>query len=66
MALPSGGRSYDGTFNMLYLRTQFWSSTLYNDVSNRGVRSLSNDHANLHRYNANHKFGFSIRCIKDN
>lgn len=62
-ALPSGGRSADGTFDSIGYFGSWWSSTEYK-TSTWG-RYLSYDSSNLNRGDGCKQTGFSVRCVRD-
>ena len=63
LALPAGFRSSNGPFNLLGLYATFWSATF--DASSAWNRLLGYHNSEVHRFDDNKYFGFSIRCLKD-
>lgn len=64
MALPGGGRRYDGTFGHLGDNANFWSATERDTVKAWG-RHLYSIYTTVHRYSNVKSDGFSVRCVKD-
>ena len=64
MALPGGGRRYDGSFGHLGDNANFWSATEKNGEKAWG-RHIYSDYTTVHRYSNVKSDGFSVRCIKD-
>lgn len=64
-ALPSGWRDYGGEFYFIGNWTDFWTSTEIN-YNIAYSRALGYKYATIGRYEDSKKFGFSIRCIKNN
>lgn len=62
--LPSGYRSFNGTFNSLTLSTNIWTSTEYN-TTDAWIRNLSYNYSNVNRSNHVKSYGHPTRCIKD-
>jgi uncharacterized protein (TIGR02145 family) len=65
MALPGGGRRYDGSFGHLGDNANFWSAT-QNDSLVAWGRHLYSSYSTVHRYSNIKSDGFSVRCVKDN
>ncbi len=65
MALPGGGRRYDGTFGHLSDNANFWSAT-ERDTSKAWGRHIYSIYTTVHRYSNVKSDGFSVRCVKDN
>jgi uncharacterized protein (TIGR02145 family) len=63
-ALPSGIRSYYGSFYDNGFNVAWWSSSIY-DTKNGWFWILLNDSTYIERSIGDIKDGFSIRCIKD-
>jgi uncharacterized protein (TIGR02145 family) len=63
-ALPSGIRYFEGTFASLLTYTSFWSAT---NVSGNETWSIGLYYAEpgLTIQHKNKKYGFSVRCLKD-
>jgi uncharacterized protein (TIGR02145 family) len=65
-ALPGGIRhSDDGNFNSMGRFATFWSSTERYSYTAWG-RNLDYRTAHVDRLNTNRKYGFSVRCVRDN
>lgn len=64
LALPGGGRRYDGTFGHLGDNANFWSAT-ESDSAKAWGRHLYSIYTTLHRYHNVKSDGFSVRCVKD-
>ena len=68
-ALPSGGRSSDGSFHNIYNSCYWWTSTSYYDTSfnelKAWTRYLGNNDAGIYRLWAVRENGFSLRCVKN-
>jgi len=64
MALPGGGRRYDGTFGHLGDNANFWSATEKDTVKAWG-RHIYSIYTTVHRYTNVKSDGFSVRCVKD-
>jgi len=64
MALPGGGRRYDGTFGHLGDNANFWSATERDTVKAWG-RHIYSIYTTVHRYSNVKSDGFSVRCVKD-
>ena len=62
--LPGGGRSSDGTFNVIGNYGYWWSSSEVN-TANAWYRDLYYNHSIATRYYYNKSFGFSVRCLRD-
>ena len=65
MALPGGGRRYDGTFGHLGDNANFWSAT-ERDTAVAWGRHIYSIYSTVHRYSNVKSDGFSVRCVKDN
>ena len=65
MALPGGGRRYDGTFGRLGENANFWSATEH-DTEKAWGRHIYSKYTTVHRYSTVKSDGFSVRCVKDN
>jgi uncharacterized protein (TIGR02145 family) len=64
-ALPAGYRYYiDGTFDRLFERAYFWTSTP-NSKETAFTRLLRYFDDEVDRAGYNRAFGFSVRCVKD-
>jgi uncharacterized protein (TIGR02145 family) len=63
-AILNGYRDINGNFGVKD-GTNFWSSTEVNALEARGF-SLTENGSNLYFGNGKKKYGFSVRCIKDN
>jgi uncharacterized protein (TIGR02145 family) len=65
-ALPGGSRyDYDGTFDNVGYYGYWWSSS--DNVSSNGFyRYLHYGHATMYRSGHDKRFGFCIRCVRDN
>jgi uncharacterized protein (TIGR02145 family) len=65
-AIPSGSRYYFGTFYALGNSCGWWSSSIYDTISeNVWVRSLNHDDLSMRKYVDSKTNGLSIRCLKD-
>lgn len=65
-ALPGGFRLFDGSFpNFLGSNGQWWSSEEGSNNAEAIAYGLSSGSNNLFRDKYNKKFGFSVRCVKD-
>jgi uncharacterized protein (TIGR02145 family) len=64
-ALPGGNRIQYGMFNVIGKSSSYWSSTEWDNV-NIFFIYLSNESTESYLANNDRKFGFNIRCIKDN
>ena len=63
-ALPGGFRGYDGAF--LYTGSGgYWWSATEGSSANPRYRGLDYRHSYVGRDEANKKYGFSVRCIRD-
>jgi uncharacterized protein (TIGR02145 family) len=63
-ALPAGSRHSDDGFNNLGFSALYWSSTSFSEHSS-WYRYLAYFHNGVFRYYSNTRYGFSVRCIKD-
>ncbi len=63
-ALPGGARDYYGSFGTLTIHSPWWSSTEL-DASTAWLRSLYYTYADIYRGSDNKKYGFSVRCLKN-
>ncbi|MBE0663617.1 MAG: fibrobacter succinogenes major paralogous domain-containing protein [Bacteroidales bacterium] len=65
-ALPGGFRLFDGSFpNFLGSNGQWWTSEEGSNNAEAIAYGLSSSNNNLFRDKYNKKFGFSVRCVKD-
>ncbi len=64
MALPGGGRRYNGTFGHLGESANFWSAT-EGDSARAWGRHIYSIYTTVHRYKNVKSDGFSVRCVKD-
>jgi len=65
-ALPSGLRSWDGTFYNLFYTCTFWSATENaDDVSRAWRNGIYHNYPNSLPGDDLKRYGFSIRCVKD-
>lgn len=64
MALPGGGRRYDGTFGHLGDNANFWTAT-EGDSAKAWGRHIYAQYSTVHRYTNVKSDGFSVRCVKD-
>jgi len=65
-ALPGGFRRYtDGSFSSIRYYGEYWSSTEYS-ADNAAGAELSYNSGAIKPSGTNKKYGFSVRCIKDN
>jgi uncharacterized protein (TIGR02145 family) len=64
-ALPAGYRSIDGEFLSMSYYSQWWSSSV-TDAANAKLRSMVYFSNDIGSGEVSMKYGFSIRCIKDN
>ena len=65
-ALPGGFRSDYGEFVLIGYYGNWWSSTEYHaDYTWAWDRNVGYSVSNVHRGNPLKKFGFSVRCVKD-
>ena len=63
--LPGGYRSSsNGGCSSMGYTGYFWSSTEYSNY-NAWHRRLYYDYSEVHRYDTNKRYGFSVRCIRD-
>ena len=63
-ALPGGSRKNNGIYIGSGEFADWWSSTLSKSGTGYG-RSLSSNHNMVYRGEYSHKYGFSVRCIKE-
>lgn len=63
-ALPAGSRHNGGGFYELGFNALFWSSTS-NGENSAWYRYLGYFHNGVYRYYSNKRYGFSVRCVKD-
>ena len=63
-ALPSGSRNDNGTFYGKGTHSRFWTAS-ENGISQAARKVLSYDLANIRVSSADKKYGFCIRCVKD-
>jgi uncharacterized protein (TIGR02145 family) len=64
LALPGGGRRYNGTFGHVGDNANFWSATGA-DLGRGWTRHIYSEYSTIHRYRSVKSDGFSVRCIKD-
>jgi uncharacterized protein (TIGR02145 family) len=64
-ALAAGDRYRDGSWEGLGDHTNWWSSTVYNGRS-AWRRGMNTDERILAKFMYEFRFGFSVRCLKDN
>lgn len=64
-ALAAGSRHNGGDFYNLGFNALFWSSTSYGKYS-AWYRYLGYFHNGVYRYYSNTRYGFSVRCVRDN
>lgn len=62
-ALLSGLRYDDGSFYNVGSYAYFWSSSPYGSYA--WHRLLYSDYDNVYRFNYNLRYGFSVRCVRD-
>jgi len=63
-ALPSGSRSFSGTYDLLEYYTYWWSSSEFS-AEGGYYRSMFYNYAVVDRVPTYKRCGFSVRCIKD-
>jgi uncharacterized protein (TIGR02145 family) len=63
-ALPAGNRATDATFGRLHQSCYFWMAT-DNGSTEGWRRSLDYSGSTVGRYHYDKKYGYSVRCIKD-
>ena len=63
-ALPSGSRQYYDGFGFLGTDAHWWSAT-HSDETSAWYRNASNFSSYLIKADPDKRFGFSVRCIKD-
>jgi uncharacterized protein (TIGR02145 family) len=63
-ALPSGFRSYNGSFNYIGISGYWWSSTEYT-ATNVYFWNLRYKFSYVYKYISDKPNGFSVRCLKD-
>ncbi len=64
-ALPAGFRSTNGTYSQLSTHTYFWTSN-YSSSTNATFRYLNSSSSSIfNSFSNSKKFGFSVRCLKD-
>lgn len=63
--LPGGRRYFTGAFNGIGKFGYFWSSGQY-DAANGMFKVLGYNNDELVKTNGNKKYGFSVRCVKNN
>jgi len=65
-ALPGGCRDYyNGHYVILGNNAYFWSSS-ENSSDDAWFRSLYTSYSNINRGSHNKRYGFSVRCVRDN
>jgi len=65
--LPGGNREYyNGIFNNIGKNGCWWSVTEGDDATNAWYRIMLYDFSDVLSYILNKKFGFSVRCLRDN
>jgi len=64
IALPGGGRRYNGSFGHVGDNANFWSATEA-DVGRAWTRHIYSEYSTIHRYRSVRSDGFSVRCVKD-
>ena len=62
--LPGGYRYFNGNYNSIGYFGYWWSSTGYN-TNDAWFRYLNYYNGNANRSNNNKRYGFSVRCLKD-
>lgn len=65
LALPAGGRDYDGTFYSLRNSAYFWSATKSSSSSHAWIRRLVYYDSAVGYYGYYKSNGLSVRCLKD-
>ena len=63
-ALPGGYRVFDGWFRCLTTTAYFWSSAP-SDTRTASYQALLYDHADVFSTNIMKRFGYSVRCVRD-
>jgi uncharacterized protein (TIGR02145 family) len=63
-ALPGGCCVYNGAFDFMSTTGYWWSSTAY-DASNSWYRGMGGSYASVYRGAGEVRYGFSVRCVKD-
>lgn len=64
LAIPGGGRRYNGTFGHLGDNSNFWTAT-EKDQSVAWGRHIYAGYSTVHRYSDIKSDGFSVRCVRD-
>jgi uncharacterized protein (TIGR02145 family) len=64
-ALPVGYRMGNGAFYGIGSNGSWWSAT-ENDAADAWSRSLHYDNSGVNRNGGDKKYGFSVRCVKNN
>jgi len=64
LALPGGGRRYNGTFGHVGDNANFWTATEKN-IEQAWGRHIYSEYTTVHRYGNVKSDGFSVRCVKD-
>jgi uncharacterized protein (TIGR02145 family) len=64
-ALPGDARDHDGSYYKVGLSGYWWSSE-ETFTTNAWSRFLYYDYTYVSRYDSGKRYGFSVRCIKDN
>ena len=65
-ALPGGYRSYHGTFSVWVTVYGTWWSSTEKDATSAWDRSMNHDLVYVNRYDNDKRYGFSVRCLRDN
>jgi uncharacterized protein (TIGR02145 family) len=63
-ALPGGMRSNAGIFDAAGPQCYWWSSTS-EDASTAWARQIRYNYGSLYRYKFDKKYGFTVRCVRD-
>ena len=64
IAIPGGGRRYNGSFGHLGDNANFWTAS-QKDIEKAWGRHIYSDYSSIHRYSNVKSDGFSVRCVKD-
>ncbi|MEK6781685.1 MAG: FISUMP domain-containing protein [Bacteroidota bacterium] len=64
-ALPGGGRTYDGKFDVIRKYGYWWSSTEADDTISAWHKAMFNNNSEARRFRSIKANGFSVRCVKD-
>ena len=66
-ALPGGFRTFDGLFSSFVVFEGYWWSSTESPIESYAYhQAMYFNHGYMNRLDINKRYGFSVRCLKDN